>query len=448
MDSMLVRWACVVMALQTATVAQSGWTQVATTGPSGRHTPAMAFDSQRGLTVLFGGDDHFISQADTWVWDGTNWSQRIVAGPSARARSAMAFDSIRGRVVLFGGSQSPPAALNDTWEWTGTVWQAQLFASGPAARHSHAMAYDSQRGRVVMFSGVTPGNVPLGDTWEWDGTSWTQRQVAGPPARISTAMAYDFHRARTVLFGGWVAAGALGSFFGDTWEWNGSAWTQVSSGETPRSSHAMVYDSHRRLTLMTGGWNGTILGTTATWNGTSWSSSGSGPQRYEHGMAYDSNRARTVVFGGLIYLGDTWELASGTPSIAAVYGAGCGNPALALTPAALPTIGTTARATLTNVPASLAFVALGWSRTAFGPYPLPLGLGGYGLTGCDLLQSAEAAAQPVAFTGAGTANYNLPLPNLSGLIGLRVYLQGWAYAPGVNVASTIVSNAIEWTVGL
>jgi hypothetical protein len=47
----------------------------------------------------------------------------------------------------------------------------------------------------------------------------------------------------------------------------------------------------------------------------------------------------------------------------------------------------------------------------------------------------------------GTATYSLPLPNWSGLIGLHLYLQGWANAPGVNAGNTIVSNGIDWLIG-
>jgi hypothetical protein len=102
---------------------------------------------------------------------------------------------------------------------------------------------------------------------------------------------------------------------------------------------------------------------------------------------------------------------------------------------------------LTNIPSTLAFVAFGWNRTAIGPFALPFSLLGYGMSGCDLLQSSEFSALPVTFSGSSTATFSLPLPNISGLIGLRCYLQGWAYAPGVNPGHTIVSNALDWLIG-
>jgi len=62
---------------------------------------------------------------------------------------------------------------------------------GPSARSASAMAYDSNRSRTVLFGGVgnTPQNaaVPFfGDTWEWDGSFWTQMQDIGPAARAAS----------------------------------------------------------------------------------------------------------------------------------------------------------------------------------------------------------------------------------------------------------------------
>ena len=36
------------------------------------------------------------------------------------------------------------------------------------------MTYDSTRGVTVLFGGSVDGAVYLNDTWEWDGTAWTQ----------------------------------------------------------------------------------------------------------------------------------------------------------------------------------------------------------------------------------------------------------------------------------
>src|SRR2546427_652082 len=90
----------------------------------------------------------------------------------------------------------------------------------PEPRMGPAMAYDAARGRVVLFGG-SGASGPLGDTWEWDGTSWSQVPSSGPSVRSGHAMAYDTVRGHVVLFGGTL--GHSGVYFGDTWQWNGTS---------------------------------------------------------------------------------------------------------------------------------------------------------------------------------------------------------------------------------
>jgi hypothetical protein len=360
----------------------------------------MTFDSQRRRVVLFGG---FASTylGDTWEWDGIAWTQAAIAGPSVRAGHAMVYDSQRGRTVLFGGLDSS-AFLGDTWEWNGIAW-AQTPHTGPGRRAEHAMAYDSQRGRTVLFGGQRDA-AALGDTWEFNGTSWAQL-AGGPPLRTNCVMSYDSFRGRTVMFGGCL--GQL--YYGDTWEWDGATWAQVAN-----------------------------MGP---------------PGRCGHAMAYDSQRENTLLFGGYAsrYFGDTWRWRGGLVATASTFGAGCGNPALTLTPVSgsPPRIGTTARVAVANVPSNIAFVALGTSRTARGTASLPMSLAQFGLPGCDLLQSADAIL-PAVMTGPTAADFSSPLPNLGALIGMPVYLQGWAISASAdanNWASSIVSNGVHWLLG-
>ncbi len=122
----------------------------------------MAYDSARGVTVLYGGD-----LGDTWEWNGAigSWTQRSTTGPEPRSGHAMAYDSARGVTVLFGGGPSG-GYLADTWEWDGTtgIW-TQRSTTGPSPRRYHAMVYDGARGVTVLFGGFYSGN--LDDTWEY-----------------------------------------------------------------------------------------------------------------------------------------------------------------------------------------------------------------------------------------------------------------------------------------
>jgi hypothetical protein len=169
------------------------------------------------------------------------------------------------------------------------------------------MAFDSKRGRVVSFGGRSvEDNHFFGDTWEWDGSYWTQLDDVGPAPRIGHSMTYDADRQVTLLFGGALD----GSMGGDTWQWDGQDWTQLAeSGPTARQSQAMAFDTGRKRTVLFGGKNGPPLQDTWEFDGQDWTQQeDSGPQaRDGHAMAYDPSGSRVVLFGGgTPALGDTW----------------------------------------------------------------------------------------------------------------------------------------------
>jgi hypothetical protein len=129
----------------------------------------------------------------------------------------MAFDSSRGRTVLFPGGRD---FASTTWEWDGVAW-LQVATTGPVPRQGHAMVYDSHRGRTVLFGGYTHDTWPNpagGDTWEWDGTTWTQLAITGPAPRYYHAMAFDSRRHRVVLYSGLPNWTTPFAYFEDLWE--------------------------------------------------------------------------------------------------------------------------------------------------------------------------------------------------------------------------------------
>src|SRR5262245_47751136 len=87
----------------------------------------------------------------------------------------------------------------------GPTWASP--SNAPPGRYDHAMAFDEGRGRAVLFGGRDVAGNRFGDTWEWDGLAWSQRAPANSPAaRTGCGMAYDPVRGVTVLFGGNTAA--------------------------------------------------------------------------------------------------------------------------------------------------------------------------------------------------------------------------------------------------
>jgi len=233
------------------------WVVRSTTGPGPRQRPGMGYDSRRGVTVLFGGvragpGAHFVFLGDTWEWDGGSWVLRSEVGPSPRSWAAMAFDSRRGVTVLFGGHSPTAYYSEETWEWDGAAWTLRATGS-PHRRLDPAMAFDSVRGVVVMFGGVGAPDTLLRDLWEWDGTGWTERtRPGGPSARYGHALAFDSARGVTLLFGGRSPAQAV--IYDDLWAWDGDHWTEaVLTGPSARFDHAMTFDDRRHALVLHGG---------------------------------------------------------------------------------------------------------------------------------------------------------------------------------------------------
>jgi hypothetical protein len=187
----------------------------------------------------------------------------------------MVYDAARRQVLLFGGcGGGSPCLLGDTWTWDGMTWTEQHPATSPPARAHIGMAYDASRRQVLLFGGAPV----FGDTWTWDGLNWTKQDPATSPVpRRDMGMAYDAVEGQTVLFGGFRMSRPHIFVYGDTWEWDGLAWTQRAPGTSPspRYGAGMAYDAARRQVLLFGGTDGSFsLGDTWTWDGTTWTQQG------------------------------------------------------------------------------------------------------------------------------------------------------------------------------
>ena len=102
---------------------------------------------------------------------------------------------------------------------------------------------------VVLFGGVgnVGGNV-VGNTWIWDGAAWTQSSATGPSPRHDSAFA-PLNRA-LVLLGG---QDALENVLDDTWTWNGAAWTQLNvTGPMPPRADPVMAPLDGKLVLFGG----------------------------------------------------------------------------------------------------------------------------------------------------------------------------------------------------
>jgi MYXO-CTERM domain-containing protein len=303
------------------------WTQQLVTGPTTGANEHIVWDSTRSRAVLVVGGSSMTDPFLTWEWDGTKWTQIMIAGPPPRAQYAMTFDSKRGRTVLFGGEVRVGMTItlnyfNDTWEYDGVSWtqrctNAPCKNTVPVARSMMGLTFDGARARTVMFGGQSSSgtNTYYGDTWEWDGSVWSQRATTGPPPRAPGALTYDAALGASVMYGNFNCND------NQLWTWNGTTWTQPPpNAPSMRHDPAVVYDSNRQVTVVFGGFTSSsgpitnsALQDTWEWNGSAWSlRATTGPSvRSGSSAAFDSKRNRTVVYGGRDNsanpLDDTWE---------------------------------------------------------------------------------------------------------------------------------------------
>jgi YVTN family beta-propeller protein len=200
------------------------------------------------------------------------------SSPSARAGFGMVYDDALGKVVVFGGCTSGHFfdqycnATNETWTYSGGNWTQLHPTVFPSARVMPSMVYDSALQQVLLFGGVTsfPAYQPLNDTWEFNGTTWTQLfpTVSPPASGMDQAMAYDTATGAVVLVaGGWLGGpdNENSPTLNETWTFSAGQWTEVlnGTGPSPRGAESFAYDAPSRSVVLFGG--NACGKTTGTW---------------------------------------------------------------------------------------------------------------------------------------------------------------------------------------
>jgi|GEM_PF-2714741 len=241
-------------------LAANDWTKMSPAlAPSARAYQAMTYDSVNDRMILFSGYTGSDAPDDTWAYDLTTdtWTNKNPAvEPSGRDFTSMAFDSDRGEAVLFGGFDG--TYLDDTWAYnlTTNTWTNMNPSYHPLARNNHIMTYDPQIGKFLLFGG-NAGPTTYGETWTYDlGTNtWAQvdTTVKAPHGRTCAAMTYDSRAKKVLLTGGDDPNGTL---YNDLWTFQGlmpAFGTYISA----------PFDAGGPADLSTIEWTATVPATTA-----------------------------------------------------------------------------------------------------------------------------------------------------------------------------------------
>lgn len=250
-----------------------------------------------------------------WVLVATN-------GPSARYQAAMTYDFGRHVAVLFGGEIHHPTGsplVGDTWEFDGTNWTQRFPLNSPTPRSQAQMVYDLQLGRCILFGGqiFTNNQFQLSlETWEWDGTNWSQvitPHVPGWTLPDQFSACYDNFTGGVLAFGGLTSTGRVSQL----WSFDGADWTQkIPSGPAPVTpgSTLMLYDIHRQVAVLLG-CNSQAYpspyqqAAVWEWDGTSWLEKPQSGQVFGgasalDGFVYDPFRRECVLYGNVFGIVD------------------------------------------------------------------------------------------------------------------------------------------------
>jgi hypothetical protein len=223
----------------------------------------------------------------------------------------MAFDEQRGVLVLFGGD-SGNGLLNDTWEWDGVTW-TQRYSSdgmgGPTPRGVHLLYYDPNLQKIVVAGGYggqdeNKKNIFFTDTWSWDGRNWAMIDGGeDSPFLASASAAYD-PSTKTVMamnFDGMLA-------------WSQDHWARLAGNGEPNGRQDARMAAIPSGVAIFGGskddqtYNDLWLYTSAGWQNPDPALKPGA--RVDHAFFYDPVRASLVVFGGFENekaTADMWE---------------------------------------------------------------------------------------------------------------------------------------------
>jgi Kelch motif len=274
-----------------------------------------------GVTALDSGTKKAYHLGDTWEWTGGRWIQRFPAhSPTPRSGQTMVYDSNRGQIVMFGG-RGDTGDLGDTWVYKDADWTELAVPNAPAGRILPGAAFDPLRDRVVLFGGTETSVdgktiTPAYDTWEFDGTTWTQIGGTGPSV-TKPLLAYDAERNQVLMLGVDTSLNTLMYAY----DAGSGTWNKLTPATLPACANegVLAYQSSNQTVLYTGGVcaTSTTTDTTYEWDGTTWNETTpvlSATRLFGAAMAIDDSRQLGVMFGGTPILGSpialTWLYSS------------------------------------------------------------------------------------------------------------------------------------------
>ena len=157
-------------------------------------------------------------------------------------------------------------------EYDGTSWTA----GGGLTAKRRAGASAGTQTAAILFAGMDgfvpggPGSVKVDNCQEYDGSSWTNSPNINSQASACAASSIGTQTAAVRAFGNLAGHGAPGASILTVANYDGSSWTEGTSGNTARPNLAGWGVS---TSIMVSGGE-PVQATTESWNGTAWTEVG------------------------------------------------------------------------------------------------------------------------------------------------------------------------------
>ena len=199
---------------------------------------------------VFGGADATSMSPPFWQNYHGQWVPVAAAGPSPRVSASCAWDSERNVLVVVGGQLTDGGSSDEVWEYDKNAWanRTPTAGSSPGPRAQHRLIYDPAREMMLLF-GTDIGETDADTTWRWSGTEWSiaYRPTPAPSYAVTTNLVFDPQAAamRTLAYD--PAVGIEDAYL------SAQGWRSGLTTPLPVGATRMVYDTtHQRCLMVTG----------------------------------------------------------------------------------------------------------------------------------------------------------------------------------------------------
>lgn len=188
-------------------------------------TDTYEYDSVGRLETLTSNLQHGSSEVYEYQYDSHNnlIAKSYISDSEALHRSDFTYDTNRYIGVNLDCT-SMYLCEADIWSETPIVGQGVEDLVG---RTGFAFCEALGTGECMLFGGQRPDGTLLNDSWVYESDQWTSLDIE-PPANLigrrDHAMIFDSHRGVVILFGGYNASGDC---LGDTWMYDGEVWQEM-----------------------------------------------------------------------------------------------------------------------------------------------------------------------------------------------------------------------------